>query len=44
MTMSELKTLLIHRYGAVTPAALASIKRTVRLLENGKVEVPVLNL
>ena len=34
--------LVAKKYGAVTPAVLAQIKRTCRFLENGHVECPVL--
>jgi len=43
MTMSELKGLLIKKYGSVTKEALASIKQYVRFLGNGSVEVPVMH-
>jgi hypothetical protein len=41
VTRAELKRMLIAKYGVLTPEILARVQKKVRLLADGRVEVPV---
>jgi hypothetical protein len=42
MTMAQFKSILVAKYGKITPDILAKIQRTCRILANGDVDCPVL--
>jgi hypothetical protein len=42
MTMGEFKSRLVTKYGKISPAILAKIEKTCRILSDGRVECPVL--
>jgi len=42
MTLGEFKKALVAQYGELTPTILAKVQKTCRLVENGRVEFPVL--
>ena len=43
MTFCEFKKALVAQYGELTPAIVAKVKKTCRLLTDGRVECPVLS-